>query len=426
MSYQYPAHFLPLSSDMEVPNSGFAPNYGASSSGQASMHQENHDPTDQERRDSILQASRRKAKRSLNKPNVRLRQANISDSSQSGQAGDKKRNKLGYHRTSVACGHCRRRKIRCIMSEVQGDGRCRNCIRLKKDCSFFPVDQAPSQTAEARPKPQPIPAGGSNTASASSSPVVLPGKALDGSQHYQHHQGGVLPSSQNILPTIIQTSAAENLGQDPTGHFPHSSGTCQIANKRTVSASSTATSSQPYDFANPQITNWASPDVSSNYATKSGDLKETKKSYAEQSPITPSPSFSPYTSQAPPSANWSNADINAQNNMGYASFAIGNPMAYPRGTQIPTQYPTMSQQGRQYPRRSSTVMTTDMYTNPIATSFPTMDPHTVSMSAGANPPSGYGTWPQQQQQQQQQQPYGYSRPSEGYDTWTAYDNSSGS
>ncbi|KAL0781106.1 hypothetical protein CaCOL14_002441 [Colletotrichum acutatum] len=296
MSYQYPAHFLPLSSDMEVPNSGFAPNYGASSSGQASMHQENHDPTDQERRDSILQASRRKAKRSLNKPNVRLRQANISDSSQSGQAGDKKRNKLGYHRTSVAC----------------------------------------------------------------------------------------------------------------------------------VSASSTATSSQPYDFANPQITNWASPDVSSNYATKSGDLKETKKSYAEQSPITPSPSFSPYTSQAPPSANWSNADINAQNNMGYASFAIGNPMAYPRGTQIPTQYPTMSQQGRQYPRRSSTVMTTDMYTNPIATSFPTMDPHTVSMSAGANPPSGYGTWPQQQQQQQQQQPYGYSRPSEGYDTWTAYDNSSGS
>ncbi|KAK2066483.1 hypothetical protein P8C59_000297 [Phyllachora maydis] len=28
------------------------------------------------------------------------------------QAADKKRNKLGYHRTSVACGHCRRRKIR--------------------------------------------------------------------------------------------------------------------------------------------------------------------------------------------------------------------------------------------------------------------------------------------------------------------------
>ncbi|KAF4775484.1 hypothetical protein HER10_EVM0011036 [Colletotrichum scovillei] len=388
MSYPYPSHFLPLGSDMEVPNSGFAPSYDAPGSGQASMDQGTREPTDQERRDSILQA-------------------NISDSSQSGQAGDKKRNKLGYHRTSVACGHCRRRKIRCIMSEVQGDGRCRNCIRLKKDCSFFPVDQAPSQMTEAKPKAQPRPAGGSNTASASSSPVVLPGQAPEGSQHYQHHQGGVLPSPQNVLPTTIQTSAAGNLGQDPT-----------------VPVSSTTTSSQPYDFANPQITNWASPDISSNYATKSGDLRETKKPYAEQSPITPSPSFSPYTSQAPPSASWSNADINAQNNMGYSSFTIGNPMAYPRGTQIPTQYPTMSQQGRQFPRRSSTVMTTDMYTNPIATSFPTMDPHTVSMSAGANPPSGYGTWPQQQQQQQQP-PYGYPRPSEGYDTWTAYDNSSG-
>ncbi|EXF76912.1 hypothetical protein CFIO01_12697 [Colletotrichum fioriniae PJ7] len=389
MSYQYPAHFLPLGSDMEVPHSGFAPNYGASGSSQASMDQGTHEPTDQERRDSILQASRRKSKRSMNKPNVRLRQANISDSSQSGQAGDKKRNKLGYHRTSVAC------------------------------------DQAPSQTTEARPKPQPRPAGGSNTGSASSSPVVLPGQALEGPQHYQHHQEGVLPSSQNVLPTTVQTSAADNLGQDPTGQFPHNPETCQIANKRTVPASSTITSSQPYDFANPQITNWASPDVSSSYATKSGDLKETKKSYAEQSPITPSPSFSPYTSQAPPPASWSNADINAQNNMGYSSFTIGNPMAYPRGTQIPTQYPTMSQQTRQFPRRSSAAMTTDMYTNPITTSFPNMNPHTVSMSAGANPPPGYGTWPQQQQQQQQP-PYGYSRPSDGYDTWTAYDNSSGS
>ncbi|KAK1456372.1 hypothetical protein CCUS01_10121 [Colletotrichum cuscutae] len=374
---------------MEVPSSGFAPSYDAPGSGQASMDQGTHEPTNQERRDSILQASRRKSKRSMNKPNVRLWQANISDSSQSGQAGDKKRNKLGYHRTSVAC------------------------------------DQAPSQMTEAKPKAQSRPAGGSNTASASSSPVVLPGQAPEGSQHYQHHQGGVLPSSQNVLPTTIQTSAAGNLGQDPTGQFPRIPETCQIANKRTVPVSSTTASSQPYDFANPQITNWASPDVSSNYATKPGDLKETKKSYAEQSPITPSPSFSPYTSQAPPSASWSNADINAQNNMGYSSFTIGNPMAYPRGTQIPTQFPTMSHQGRQFPRRSSAAMTTDMYTNPIATSFPTMDPHTVSMSAGANPPSGYGTWPQQQQQQQQP-PYGYPRPSEGYDTWTTYDNSSGS
>lgn len=72
---------------------------------------------------------------------------------------DKKRNKLGYHRTSVACGksisaswthvsysffigHCRRRKIRCMMPDEDPSGRCSNCIRLKKECNFYPVEQS--------------------------------------------------------------------------------------------------------------------------------------------------------------------------------------------------------------------------------------------------------------------------------------------
>lgn len=38
-------------------------------------------------------------------------------------------------------GHCRRRKIRCMPAFDDPAGRCQNCIRLKKDCHFFPVDQ---------------------------------------------------------------------------------------------------------------------------------------------------------------------------------------------------------------------------------------------------------------------------------------------
>ena len=38
-------------------------------------------------------------------------------------------------------GHCRRRKIRCIPAFEDTSGRCANCIRLKKDCQFYPVDQ---------------------------------------------------------------------------------------------------------------------------------------------------------------------------------------------------------------------------------------------------------------------------------------------
>jgi len=55
---------------------------------------------------------------------------------------DKRRNKLGYQRISIACSHCRRRKIRCVLAEADDMGRCNNCIRLKKECVFYPVDSA--------------------------------------------------------------------------------------------------------------------------------------------------------------------------------------------------------------------------------------------------------------------------------------------
>ncbi|OAP57034.1 hypothetical protein AYL99_09147 [Fonsecaea erecta] len=64
---------------------------------------------------------------------------------------DKKRNKLGYHRTAVACVHCRRRKIRCISDYNDPVGRCSNCIRLKKECIFLPIDpQNPPTTKRQR------------------------------------------------------------------------------------------------------------------------------------------------------------------------------------------------------------------------------------------------------------------------------------
>ncbi|RYO21769.1 hypothetical protein AA0111_g9623 [Alternaria arborescens] len=44
---------------------------------------------------------------------------------------NKPRNKLGYHRTSVAC------------APDDPAGRCSNCIRLKKECNFYPVEHNP-------------------------------------------------------------------------------------------------------------------------------------------------------------------------------------------------------------------------------------------------------------------------------------------
>ena len=47
-------------------------------------------------------------------------------------------------------GHCRRRKIRCLAAPDDHQGRCANCIRLKKECTFFPVEQQPP--VERRPR----------------------------------------------------------------------------------------------------------------------------------------------------------------------------------------------------------------------------------------------------------------------------------
>src|SRR5271155_670565 len=44
---------------------------------------------------------------------------------------------------NLGSGHCRRRKIRCVLALDDPTARCSNCIRLKKDCHFYPVDQQP-------------------------------------------------------------------------------------------------------------------------------------------------------------------------------------------------------------------------------------------------------------------------------------------
>ncbi|KAL4805787.1 hypothetical protein BDV18DRAFT_160661 [Aspergillus unguis] len=96
---------------------------------------------------------------------------------------DKKRNKLGYHRTSVACVHCRRRKIRCLVAAEDPQGRCENCIRLRKECQFFPVDQQPPVEKKARPSSR-IETISNDPSTASSSPPTVTGEA---DAYYPYH-----------------------------------------------------------------------------------------------------------------------------------------------------------------------------------------------------------------------------------------------
>ncbi|KAL8683472.1 MAG: hypothetical protein Q9186_000512 [Xanthomendoza sp. 1 TL-2023] len=114
---------------------------------------------------------------------------------------DKRRNKLGYHRTSVACGHCRRRKIRCLLALDDPQNRCSNCIRLKKECCFFPVDQQPQM--DRRPRTGSKAGSGEASASSSSSPALAGGPVID--NFAQFHP---LPlSSQDYPPSAPSLSA---------------------------------------------------------------------------------------------------------------------------------------------------------------------------------------------------------------------------
>jgi hypothetical protein len=138
MSYQpYPPPST--SSEMNIPHPGYAPTYDVPPPGGPVPVGDPNWPF----------------QRSFSTPDARPMQHG-TDHLQLGLGAERRRNKLGYHRTSVACSHCRRRKIRCIPSTSDVHGRCASCIRLKKDCSFIPAEQQGSELHQKESSQGPI------------------------------------------------------------------------------------------------------------------------------------------------------------------------------------------------------------------------------------------------------------------------------
>ncbi|MCJ1387421.1 hypothetical protein MMC18_000264 [Xylographa bjoerkii] len=141
-------------------------------------------------------------KRSASSPNVRsLAAGDIAMS-----LAEKRRNKLGYHRTSVACVHCRRRKIRCLLAPDDPQNRCSNCIRLKKECNFFPVDQQPP--IERRPRAGSRTEGRSdeNSVSSSSSPGLIVGRGMESVDHFSQYP--MLPITSHVYTGSLAPMSA--------------------------------------------------------------------------------------------------------------------------------------------------------------------------------------------------------------------------
>ncbi|KAF2258251.1 hypothetical protein CC78DRAFT_537937 [Lojkania enalia] len=154
-----------------------------------SLHQ--HQQTSKKRRSSKGKVPP-EIRRSSSTPH--MRNLAVASSGELSPTADKRRNKLGYHRTSVACGHCRRRKIRCLVAQDDSQGRCANCIRLKKECNFYPVEQNPenqrSQTNAAKEAGSAAPAS-----STTSSPRHPPSASGEKAEEFRSPYAGAPPSA---------------------------------------------------------------------------------------------------------------------------------------------------------------------------------------------------------------------------------------
>lgn len=317
-------------------------------------------------------------------------------------------------------GHCRRRKIRCVPSPNDVQGRCINCIRLKKECNFYPVDQQPHM--DARQKSGSRSSVGPKIASASSSPAMPTGIPSDmhGQQTYSQM---TIPGIQN-MPPPMKPLGNENYPPDSKSKsivvFP---GTRTSHRQFSMAKRFQAPGTRPYEYGQQGVTNWMPADAGAS-SSKPSDMNAAWRSYSADSPITPG--FSPYTPHAPPSsAAWSTSvgsETASRDDIAWSSYPAPPSRSLSFGADSMTshqQYPPISQvtghTNRSYDRKSSSV-STEMYPPPVATTIPgietvpgtTLD-QTASLSAGAVPPSSYASW--------QPQTYSYSKPGDGYGAW---------
>ena len=318
-------------------------------------------------------------------------------------------------------GNCRRRKIRCIPSPFDNQGRCTNCIRLKKECSFYPVDQQPptDPRGESSSRASTAPKG----TSASSSPATSNGVPAEPSANQPFRTLTMQQVPSMALPTM-KAVTAETVPPEANSRLetlivtiPKLTTDCQVP--------SNVPGNRPYGFAGQSAPNWIPTDAGHSPNSKPGDMNAIWRPYPPESPA--SSQFSSYSHGPPSSTTWTSAGSESESR---DDLAWGNypppvrSMSYggePLTGHHPAHYPPIPH-GRQFDRRSSTL--SDAYTPSLAVAVPNMDVgHTssieqlVPLSAGEIPPPNFEGWHHQHQPHQQQSQLPYSKPGEPFGDW---------
>ncbi|KAI5926105.1 hypothetical protein F4810DRAFT_577277 [Camillea tinctor] len=310
-----------------------------------------------------------------------MEDTNDTASKSAGNGGEKKRNRLGYHRASIACSHCRKRKIRCIVPNKRDmQGQCKSCQNLKKDCTYENVDQRSSS---------------------------VPGQ----------NQGSVRSSSRTRMDSV---SVSPTTGpRHPTDLLSHHQSYQQLSARSPVKSED-----YPEDHRIQNNTlgirtfgysqGWLPTEANPNSTKVAGDIHIPLRDYTHETPA--ASSFSPYptqSTQAP--ATWNTAstgsplidvETTSRQEDAWSSYPPpGRVASY--GNEASSQYLSSN---RPYDRRSQ--IPSDIYQYPhVATSMQSISHPGTPVDPRASeavPTSTYGTW---------QQPYQYSKGSEGYNGW---------
>ena len=195
----------------------------------------------------------------------------------------------------MACTvHCRRRKIRCLLAADDRESRCSNCIRLKKECNFFPVDQQPPHERRPRTGSKVDSRSTEISTSASSSPIVAINRSESLNDPFTPYQP--MPHTSHGFSTMpIGTTAMSTPGQTgrqarPLSAFPRH----QMLNPK-------GAHNMGFDHSDhPQGVGWDLR-IFENQQIPAGHVLHEEPSQAYwKTPDTPmTPGFSPYSS-APP------------------------------------------------------------------------------------------------------------------------------
>lgn len=309
-------------------------------------------------------------------------------------------------------GHCRRRKIRCIPSASDIHGRCVNCIRLKKECTFHPVDQSPS--AHDRPQPLSRASTGPQSSSASSSPAPHHGKspplAPMAPNQGQPYPSATMPKSRHAeqMSGTMAPGVAATFAQRAPGKTQ-----CHLYESLDTDCEAIQDPSNAGVASRQDQVHWTGPDARQGSLGGPVGVNGQWRSFSAHAS-----SFPPYTSQSAPSGWDSHGPENTRpDTLGWAPYAPAHPRSVSRSEGDPgsQHFQHTGQHSRPLTRNIPDQVSPDMYQASMPASYPGAGnesagamAHGGSFTTPPAPPSNVDYWQQ----------YPYMRVNDEYADWS--------